>query len=199
MDARLDVFIYPEHHDLGNTCKPDIRTTAQALLHTSESFPGATLQLVSRHIDIVPASLGLTSAGHAVVGVLRKPHTVPGGSVTRPDPSTLGPVAATSLLCRQHGASFPIHSCRDNDRQGRSNDGPSSSSHSKRAGQTKNRCEDWSGGGGSSSSAPARWTRLETEERADSEDVTDLKTPRQVTPSCISDSPRSTRSDEWDQ
>ena len=56
MGVRLDDLTSPQHLDLGATSTADIRLAAQALLDTFESFPGATLCLVFRHIDTAPAS-----------------------------------------------------------------------------------------------------------------------------------------------
>ena len=162
-----------------------IRLATLALLDTFESFPGATLRLVFRHIDTAPASPELTSAAHALVDVLRSVHTAPGRFITWPDSSTPGAAASASSPRRHHGASSPRHGRRDHGRQGRSTDNRSSSSQGKRTGQKKNRRDDSSRGGSSSSSAPARRTKLEKEEPADSDDVKELKTPRQVTPSLV--------------
>ena len=151
----------PEHLDLGATNTADIRLAAQALLDAFESFPGATLRLVFRHIDTAPASPELTSAAHALVDVLRSVHAVPGRFITWPDRSTLGAAAAASSPRRHHGASSPRHGRGDHGRQGRSTDNRSRSSGTKRTGQKKNRRDDSSRGGSSSSSAPARRTKLE--------------------------------------
>ena len=61
-------------HEAGKA-KYETKPTAQALLDTFKSFPGATLRLVFRHIDTAPASPEVTSAAHALVDVLWKVHT----------------------------------------------------------------------------------------------------------------------------
>ena len=104
--------------------------------YSSRNFrvlPGGNLApVVSRHVDTAPTSLELTSAAHALVGVLRKVHTVPGRCVAWPNRSALSAAAAAAASSprRQYGAPSPRHGLRHRGRQSRSNDGHSVSSHS---------------------------------------------------------------------
>ena len=112
-DAHLDGLTSPEHHEIDATCESNIGTTAQAQLNAFESFPGAALRLVFRHIDTAPASPELTSAAHSPVDVLRAVHTVPGRCVTWPDRSTLGAAATASSPRRKTRRPPPRHGRRD--------------------------------------------------------------------------------------